>query len=316
MANIFYEFLENLKNRDGQQYDKDTGACFDLTSYKVCKQNNEIIDTHFVHALLLKLILEFDRICRKNNIDYALAFGSALGIYNYKGFIPWDDDADIAIKYEDINRLVEALKKDLSDEYVFDCYENDKDYNVLIPTMKLRYKNSYVKEFNHLTLPNRCHNGDGIFIDICAFMFVPDNKKEHKKLIGFSKRKVAGYLFKDLILRRQPYKTKQKIKDYEKEIFDRYNNKTNSVAQTVIIPWQDFKMPLSAISAPKDVIFPFKEYDFEGHKLYSFNNIEEFCKIWFGEKGLKKFENGCWINPYPKSKRKLGHIRKLKYPLN
>ena len=54
-------------------------------------------DVREVHPLLLKIILELDRVCRKNNIPYALSFGSALGIVNYGGFIPWDDDMDVAI---------------------------------------------------------------------------------------------------------------------------------------------------------------------------------------------------------------------------
>ena len=51
--------------------------------------------TEDLHPLLLKIVLELDRICRKYNIPYALSYGSALGLYNYGGFIPWDDDMDI-----------------------------------------------------------------------------------------------------------------------------------------------------------------------------------------------------------------------------
>lgn len=40
---------------------------------------------------------EMNRVCRKNNIPYALHAGDALGVINYKGFIPWDDDIDLAI---------------------------------------------------------------------------------------------------------------------------------------------------------------------------------------------------------------------------
>ena len=64
-----------------------------------------------IQEVVLPIILEIDRICRKNNIPYALAFGSALGLYNYQGFIPWDDDADIVFNYEDLDRLLEAFKK-------------------------------------------------------------------------------------------------------------------------------------------------------------------------------------------------------------
>ena len=57
--------------------------------------------THYVSEvqdIVFPIVLEIDRICRKNNIPYALCFGSALGIYNYGGFLPWDDDADIVLR--------------------------------------------------------------------------------------------------------------------------------------------------------------------------------------------------------------------------
>ena len=76
----------------------------------------------------MKLILELDRICRKNNIGYALCFGSALGLYNYGGFIPWDDDMDVAIDYFDVPRLVEALKERFGGEWkiLLRYHDNDK----------------------------------------------------------------------------------------------------------------------------------------------------------------------------------------------
>lgn len=316
MENFKENYLAILESKQGQQFDEVNGACFDDTSYKISKdENGGYYDSHLLHGVLLDLLLELDRIFRKHNIMYALSFGSALGIYNYKGFIPWDDDIDVAIRYEDIPTIIKAFKEDLSDKYVFDCYENDDKYHVLIPTMKLRYRDSYIKEFNHFRLPNKCINGNGIFIDICAFMDVPDNKKEHKKLLRYTKNKIVPYFLIDAIFRLQPMKLKAKIKNYEKEIFHKYNGKTNSVSQTVIIPWQDYKKQLSSISFPKDVIYPFKEYDFEGHKIYSFNNIPEFCKIWWGESSLREFKDGKWIDNYPKKERKLRHAKKIKIPL-
>ena len=261
-----------------------------------------------LHQLLLKLMDEFDRVCRKNNIPYALAFGSALGIHNYGGFIPWDDDVDIAIDYFDIPRLIKAMQKDLSDDYSFDCYETDKRYNVLIPTFKVRYKHSYIKETNCYTLPNRCHNGDGIFIDVVAFMGVPSDIKEHRKLLKYAKRRMSTYVFLDAFLHIHPYHMKKKLKEFERKVAEQYKDSPN-ISQTVIIPFQDWGEEKDRLSYPREVIYPFREYDVAGHKLYSFNNVEEFSRLCYGQKSLRYWKDDKWNEPYPIEKRNTKHKR-------
>ena len=180
--------------------------------------------TQDLHYVILSIILEFDRVCRKNNIPYALGFGSALGIHNYQGFIPWDDDADIVFMYEDIERLVAALKRDLDPRFAFDAYENDPCYNVLIPTMKIMRVDTYLKEKNWLTLPNKCRKHAGVFVDICAFMGVPENPREHYKLLKRTKWKMPWYIFVDGLLRLQPHRLKRKIKKFEQEVAMKYQS--------------------------------------------------------------------------------------------
>ena len=262
-------------------------------------------DTKELHDLLMKIVLEIDRVCRKNDIKYALAFGSALGVYNYAGFIPWDDDMDIAIDYFDVERFTEALKKDLGEDFSFDCYEDNKRYNVLIPTFKVRYKHSFISEVNKITLPNRCRNGDGFFIDVVAFMGVPEDKKEHFKLIKFSKRRMPWYCLLDGFLRIHPYHMKKTLKEFERKCAIQYKD-SPVVSQTVIIPFQDWGEAFE-VSFPRDIIYPFREYDFEGHKLYSFNNVKEFCRLRYGDKSLRKFDGEKWYDPYPERKRKSHH---------
>ena len=67
---------------------------------------------------ILILLKEFDRICKKNNIKYTLDGGTLLGAFRHDGFIPWDDDADVAILRKEYKKFVKCAKRDL-DKNIF-----------------------------------------------------------------------------------------------------------------------------------------------------------------------------------------------------
>lgn len=248
---------------------------------KDSKKHN-VLNTE-IHDIVFKIIKEIDRICRKNNINYALAFGSALGIDNFKDFVPWDDDGDIVIDYFDYQKFVDALKKDLSNEFDFDCYKTNKKYNVLIPAIKVKYKNSSIIEKNHLFIKNSGSKSNGLFVDICLLMGVPENKKEHLKLLRKSKLMMPIICTLESIFHINPQIFKKKLLKHEKKMALKYKN-SNFISQSVIIPFQQYpKKIVHHLSFPKNVIYPFKEYDFRGEKFYSFNDVHQFCLLRYGE---------------------------------
>ena len=271
-------------------------------------KNGHVHYINEIQEVVLPIVLEIDRICRKNNIPYALSFGSALGIYNYQGFIPWDDDADIVFNYEDIDRLVEAFKKDLKPEFVVDAYEIDKRYNLLQPTFKVKNKNGpTMLDYNHKRLPDRIHSSDGFFVDMVALVGIPD-ARTHRKLLNKSRRRMISYFIQDYMFNHDPLKLKAKMKEDEKKYAEMFKN-APYVTQTPLLPFPSQKKNLF----PREMIYPFKEYTFEGHKLYSFNDIEGFCRLFFGEDSLKKYNGENWIVTYPKNKRKAIHIKAFNF---
>lgn len=130
-----------------------------------------------VQLVLLEMLKDIDKICQKHNIPYYLTGGSCLGAVRHEGFIPWDDDADIGMMYDDYLRFIKALEEDLDkDKYYFQCFANHSDYNVCIPAMKIRKKGTYLKEVNTL-LANKCKDGDGLFIDVFLVDYMSINRR-------------------------------------------------------------------------------------------------------------------------------------------
>jgi lipopolysaccharide cholinephosphotransferase len=68
-------------------------------------------------GVLLELLTEFDRICRANDIGYVLFAGSALGAVRHQGFIPWDDDLDVAMLRADYERFLQIAPCQLGGKY-------------------------------------------------------------------------------------------------------------------------------------------------------------------------------------------------------
>lgn len=76
------------------------------------------MDITVIHSRLLQLLSDFDRLCKQNNIEYTLHGGTLLGAIREKGFIPWDDDADISMTREEFEKLKSCLKRNNSQYYI------------------------------------------------------------------------------------------------------------------------------------------------------------------------------------------------------
>lgn len=66
-----------------------------------------------VHRANLRILKEIDRICRKYGIEYMMDSGTLLGAVRHQGFIPWDDDADVAFTRENYEKFARVVRKEL-----------------------------------------------------------------------------------------------------------------------------------------------------------------------------------------------------------
>ena len=78
--------------------------------------------TRKLWAVELDLLEQFKKLCAKHGLRYYALAGTLLGAVRYKGFIPWDDDIDVAMPWEDCKKLMEIAPHELSYPYFLQCY--------------------------------------------------------------------------------------------------------------------------------------------------------------------------------------------------
>lgn len=152
-----------------------------------------------VHNILLAYILEIDRICKKHNIKYFLAGGTLLGAIRHKGFIPWDDDADVMMLREDYDKFLEVAQSELPPNMFVQNPKTEKlNHHVFT---KIRMDNTLFAT-KHTGKFMNMHNG--IFIDILSQDNTSNNKIIQKLHI------YATLIFRSMVFNkwaRKPMKT-------------------------------------------------------------------------------------------------------------
>ena len=129
----------------------------------------------------LAILKEIHAVCVAHHIDYWLDGGTILGAVRHGGFIPWDDDIDIAMRKADIPRFVAAAKADLPEWLQVQTPEDDPSR---LPMIKVRDRDSFLVEADddfHQSYPK------GVFVDIFPLEPYPKVSK------AFCKRVLRGY---------------------------------------------------------------------------------------------------------------------------
>ena len=115
----------------------------------------------------LEILDEFIRICREHDLRYYLTGGSLLGAIRHRGFIPTDDDIDIAMPREDYDRFAQICRQGLAGRYFYQSPETDPHYFLSYAKLRMNGTEIYEERFRN----SRFHKG--IYIDLFPLDFCP-----------------------------------------------------------------------------------------------------------------------------------------------
>ncbi len=253
-----------------------------------------------IQSIELDMLLEVDRICRKYKIKYSLIGGTLLGAIRHKGFIPWDDDADIGMLRSDYEKFREKCKYELDkDKYYLQDDRNTKGYRWGYG--KVRRKNTLFLRENqeHLDF------GQEIFIDIFPLDYAPDNKLLRKihMFYCFCIRKIlwspVGVKVEKKILKKWIYALLMKIP--KKVVYGKYYHyvKTRKKTNTVRINLFPTRKPYGF---PKYYFEELEQVTFEGYKFFGSKHYDAYLTM--------KYDDYMQLPPI--AERKVHPVSKLK----
>lgn len=127
--------------------------------------------------LMLDMLRFLMKFCNEHNLRVYLAGGTLLGAVRHKGFIPWDDDVDVMMPFDDWCRLMELTKNDfLTEKYFFSTLLNNSFH--MWPFIKMINRETILVEpMLNRKLQKAQEKFYGVYIDIFPMYGLPNDRK-------------------------------------------------------------------------------------------------------------------------------------------
>lgn len=244
-----------------------------------------------MQLLQLDLLVEFDRLCRKHSINYVIIAGTMLGAVRHKGFIPWDDDADIALLREDYEKFKMVCHEMNPDIGFFQDHTTDSQYRWGYAKLR-RTGTKYIRLGQE-----HMKNKTGICIDVFPLDDVPQTLigQMFQDLYCFCCRKIlwseVGKINKSGFVRiwyrmlsRIPTKTVFKwLSVYTNRSRNSRPNKVRILCFTSVGKFYYRHKLKDRYGMPKGWFFERAEYEFEGKMLYGSKDYDGVLTYWFND---------------------------------
>lgn len=246
------------------------------------KIDNEILKK--LHEVEMEILDEINRICMQNDINYFLMGGSMLGAVRHKGFIPWDDDIDIAMPRKDYNKFIKICQTELNPKYYLHCYETDRKY--YLPFAKIRKNDTIFLE----EAVKDVDTHHGIFVDIFPFENAKKADSFFQKIQAILVRTITEVmLYKKKIIKRKSCRhpfVAIILKIFPGAFLMRLQKTLMCLNQN---DNADYLVALSGsceyrrATSLKSVFLPTKPIQFENRVYQGMNNPDAYLKSVFGD---------------------------------
>ena len=118
---------------------------------------------------ILSILDDFTAICDRYHLEYFGIAGTGIGAIRHRGFIPWDDDIDIAMPRKDFERLIKIVERTMGDKYLVLNGKNYPNYPLMTTRLVKRGTVFVEKVMKDVDCPF------GIFLDLYVLDNVSDN---------------------------------------------------------------------------------------------------------------------------------------------
>jgi lipopolysaccharide cholinephosphotransferase len=218
--------------------------------------------------IMLDILKEVDKICKKHNINYWLDSGTLLGAIRHGGFIPWDDDLDISMSIDDYYKFIQIAQSELPLHMKLQTKEIEKGF----PYDFAKIRDNHGKIIEQHEKDNNVSYNQGIFIDIIPVIFIDDSyiyKTLYK--LNFLAIKLFSYKYLNI------YKIRKLL------IY--MHDKMHNIKNNVVI--RSGKFPSYLLYLNKKSIFPLKKMQFENYNFNIPNKPNDYLNVLYGNSFMR-----------------------------
>lgn len=229
---------------------------------------------------LLEILTYFHSFCEEHQIEYCLAYGSALGAKRHQGFIPWDDDVDLYITIEEYRRFRE----------LFALYGNHEHYYLQeVGSFPPYYDRVKVRMNNTSFLEEDYHSSNlhqGIFIDVFLLYQAPKSNLQ-RRIMLFANQYIRLKKLSNLRAKHRkalrPLLAVMRLfpKDFLMEQALSYLYRWEHKETQSYYDSESWHYKTAFL--PKSMLFPSQEIEFGGKKLCGPNQMEAYLQFLYND---------------------------------